>query len=97
MRATLMNLNTLLSARGSTRDREGGSAAGGHSKLASTLQSPGTLWYDATVMSPSYQDSVGASSNNHWPDLVAASEDIIGGMHDRAKHQWQFPFGTTAN
>jgi hypothetical protein len=64
--------------------------------LASVLASPQTLWYDETVMTPSYQDSVGASSNNHWPDLVAAPEDIIGGLHDRTKHRWQFPFGATA-
>lgn len=55
-----------------------------------------TLWYDDTVMKRSYQDSVGASSNDKWPDLVAAPESIIGGLHDRAKHRWQFPFATTA-
>lgn len=65
-------------------------------KLAAVLHSPQTLWYDETVMKASYQDSVGASSNDKWPDLVAASESIIGGLHDRKKKRWQFPFGTTA-
>jgi len=65
-------------------------------KLETIFHSPQTLWYDANVMSPSYQDSVGASANIHWPDLVAASEDVISGIHDRSKHRWQFPFGATA-
>src|SRR4051812_27853358 len=52
-------------------------------KLQKILNSTDTLWYDAEVMTPSYQDSLGASSNNHWPDLVAAPESIIGGLHDR--------------
>jgi hypothetical protein len=47
-------------------------------------------------MQESYQDSVGANANSHWPDLVAADEDVISGLHNRAKHRWQFPFGTTA-
>jgi len=64
--------------------------------LAAVLASPATLWYDETVMKPSYQDSVGASSNDKWPDLVAASESVIGGLHNRSKKRWQFPFGTTA-
>ncbi len=64
--------------------------------LATVLSSPQTLWYDETVMAHSYQDSVGASSNDKWPDLVAAPESIIGGLHDRTKHRWQFPFATTA-
>jgi hypothetical protein len=65
-------------------------------KLSLVLQSPQTLWYDETVMKPSYQDSVGASSNDKWPNLVAASESIIGGLHDRKRGRWQFPFATTA-
>jgi len=64
--------------------------------LAAVLASPHTLWYDEEVMKPSYQDSVGASSNDKWPDLVAASEGIIGGFHNRSKKRWQFPFSTTA-
>ncbi len=65
-------------------------------KLAAVLNSPKTLWYDESVMKPSYKDSVGASSNDKWPDLVAAPEQIIGGLHDRKKKRWQFPFSTTA-
>lgn len=65
-------------------------------KLAAVLHSPQTLWYDETVMKRSYQDSVGASSNDKWPDLVAASETIIGGLHDRTNKRWQFPFAVTA-
>lgn len=64
--------------------------------LADVLSSPETLWYDHHTMTPSYQDSVGASSNDKWPNLVAASETIIGGLHDRTRKRWQFPFGTTA-
>lgn len=64
--------------------------------LAGVLASPYTLWYDESVMKPSYQDSVGASSNDKWPDLVAASDEVIGTLHSRARHRWQFPFGTTA-
>jgi len=55
-----------------------------------------TLWYNESVMKDSYQDSCGASSNDKWPDLVAGSEDVIGGLHNRSKQRWQFPFGTTA-
>ena len=65
-------------------------------KLQGILTSSQTLWYDHDVMTPSYQDSLGANTNAKWPDLVAASEDIIGGLHDRNTKRWQFPFGTTA-
>ncbi len=64
--------------------------------LGDILSSSETLWYDHKSMVPSYQDSVGASSNDKWPNLVAASESIIGGLHDRSRKRWQFPFGTTA-
>jgi hypothetical protein len=39
---------------------------------------------------------VGANANSHWPDLVAGDEATISGLHNRDKHRWQFPFGTTA-
>lgn len=65
-------------------------------KLRAILKNEQTLWYDADVMAESYQDSVGASDNEHWPDLVAADESTIGGLHNRAKKRWQFPFGATA-
>jgi hypothetical protein len=68
----------------------------GHPGLANILKDSQTLWYDEDVMTPSYQDSVGASSNSRWPDLVAGSESVITGMHDRIRHRWQFPFATTA-
>lgn len=64
--------------------------------LREVLRSPQTLWYNDEVMTPSYQDSVGAASNATWPDLVAASESVIGGLYDRSKGQWHFPFATTA-
>lgn len=64
--------------------------------LVQILNSSHTLWYDDTVMLRSYQDSIGASSNDKWPDLVAASESIISGLHDRVNRRWQFPFSTTA-
>jgi hypothetical protein len=65
-------------------------------ELAEILASEQTLWYDDEVMTPSYQDSVGASSNDRWPNLVAGSQTVIRGMHDYARRRWQFPFGTTA-
>ena len=68
----------------------------GNPNLTTILQSTQTIWYDETTMKRSYQDSVGASSNDKWPDLVAASESIIGGLHNRANHKWQFPFAGTA-
>jgi hypothetical protein len=64
--------------------------------LARIMASPQTLWYDHEVMLPSYQDSVGASSNDLWPNLVAGSAEVKQGMHDFEKKRWQFPFGTTA-
>jgi cytochrome c553 len=64
--------------------------------LSRILTSEQTLWYDDEVMTPSYQDSLGASSNSKWPDLVAASETVISGLHDRQRHRWRFPFATTA-
>lgn len=64
--------------------------------LSKILTSTETLWYDENVMQRSYQDSVGASSNDKWPNLVAGSEPVITGMHDRTRHRWQFPFATTA-
>lgn len=63
--------------------------------LVALLADSQTLWYDADVLKESYQDSVGASSNDHWPDLVAGDEQTIFGLHDRANHRWQFPFATT--
>lgn len=65
-------------------------------RLGEILSSDQTLWYDHEVMEPTYQDSMGAQSNTTWPNLVAASEDVIGGLHDRSKKRWQFPFATTA-
>ena len=65
-------------------------------KISKILMSHQTLWYDDTVMLRSYQDSIGASSNDKWPDLVAAPESIISGLHDRSNRRWQFPFSTTA-
>jgi len=64
--------------------------------LSEVLHNPQTLWYDERVMKDSYQDSVGASSNDKWPDLVAGSEDVITGLHNRTHQRWQFPFATTA-
>ncbi len=65
-------------------------------RLGRILNGAQTLWYDAEVMTPSYQDSLGANTNAHWPDLVAGSEEVITGLHDRQRHRWQFPFATTA-
>lgn len=65
-------------------------------RLSKILNGTQALWYDEHAMTPSYQDSLGASSNSRWPDLVAAPESVIGGLHDRQKHRWQFPFATTA-
>ena len=65
-------------------------------ELERVLASAETLWFNHDVMTPSYQDSLGAQSNATWPDLVAASEAVIGGLHDRSHHRWQFPFATTA-
>jgi hypothetical protein len=67
-----------------------------NNSITDIFNSPQTLWYDEHSMARSYQDSLGVSSNNKWPDLVAASEEIIGIYHDRSKHRWQFPFATTA-
>ncbi len=64
--------------------------------LVTILNSPQTLWYDNSVMSHSYQDSVGANTNTKWPDLVAASDDVIDGIFDRTNLRFQFPFGTVA-
>ena len=64
--------------------------------LQDVLTSHETLWYDHDVMTSSYQDSLGAQANTTWPDLVAAPESVISGLHDRSRHRWQFPFGTTA-
>ena len=65
-------------------------------ELQRILKSNDTLWYDDESMTPSYQDSVGAGSNATWPDLVAASESVIGGLFNRRTKQWQFPWSTTA-
>ena len=64
--------------------------------LQDILNSDQTLWYNDEVMAPSYQDSVGAASNETWPDLVAGSEAVITGLYDRGRNRWQFPFATTA-
>jgi len=94
--APAANLNTLLMSAERLATVRSALPLIGDSSLASVLTSPDTLWYDEHVMKASYQDSVGASSNDKWPNLVAASEGIIGGLHDRRRKRWQFPFGTTA-
>lgn len=90
------NLNTLLMTSEQLSKIRAALPAVADPNLGYVLQSSETLWYNETVMKRSYQDSVGASSNDKWPNLVAASESIIGGLHDRKNHRWQFPFAVTA-
>ena len=94
--APAQNLNTLVMPQARLMTIQNSLPDFADQKLAQLIGNPETLWYDETMMQRSYQDSVGASANDKWPDLVAASETIIGGLHNRVKKRWQFPFSTTA-
>lgn len=67
-----------------------------HPELRAIFSSNQTLWYDHDVMTPAYQDSVGAGANATWPNLVAAPQQVINGFWNRQYRRWQFPFSTTA-
>jgi hypothetical protein len=94
--ATNTNLNTLIMPAAKLAVVKAALPQVANSNLSLILNDPGTLWYDSTVMSPSYQDSVGVAAIANWPKLVAASQDVIDGIFDQSKTRFQFPFGATA-
>ncbi len=69
--------------------------------LNATFLSPDTLWYDTSVMAPSYQETGhpggGAQDNAHWLRLIAPSLlDTANKIYDGTQLRWRFPFATTA-
>jgi len=72
-------------------------------RLQAALDSNQTVWYDDASMKPSYQLAVsqdppfGANSNDRWFDTVnPILHPIALNFYDPSKHQWRFPFATTA-
>jgi hypothetical protein len=71
--------------------------------LQQMFTSPDTIWYDPTVMKPSYQKSTGgrgfwgANANDDWfAGLAPAIYDTGRRFYDDQAKHWRFPFATTA-